>query len=142
MEGAGQSSMTVAFDHRSGAVSPLSVRVKMRSRRHATAGLYRTGALVVVAWILVQERGEDRVSQEVAAASVRKFCSTSLAVSRGALPVPGKRVRSLLDAGAETDADHGDRIESAPGGEQEFLLRSERRRVIRVAGIEVGDEAH
>ena len=64
------------------------------------AGLKGAGALVVVARILVKERGEDRMSQEVTAASVDKPCRITFAVSRGTLPVTGIGVRRLLDAGS------------------------------------------
>ena len=50
------------------------------------------GALVVVARILVKESGEDRMSQEVTAASVDKLCRKTFAVSCGTLPVPGLRI--------------------------------------------------
>jgi hypothetical protein len=56
------------------------------------AGLNGAGALVVVVRILVQERREDCMSQEVAAASIDKLCGKAFAVSRGALSVPGIRV--------------------------------------------------
>jgi hypothetical protein len=69
------------------------------------AGLNGARTLVVVARILVQERGEHRMSQEVTAASIDKFSSKTLAVSRGALPVPGIGVPRLLKAGSEANSD-------------------------------------
>jgi len=106
------------------------------------AGFSGAGALVVVARILVQERGKDRVSQEVTGASIGKLCRKSFGVSRGALPIPGIGVCRLLDAGTEADAKHGDRIECAPYSEAKFLFRSERSGVNNVACIEVRDDAH
>ena len=67
------------------------------------AGLKRAGALVVVARILVKERGKHRVSQEVTGASIDKLCSKTFAVSRGTLPVPGIGIIRLLEAGSEAD---------------------------------------
>ena len=52
------------------------------------AGLNGAGALIVVARILVNERREDGMSQEVTAASVDKLCGKTFAVSRGTLPYP------------------------------------------------------
>ena len=81
------------------------------------------------------------MSQEVTAASIGKLCSKTFAVSRGTLPVPGIGVCGLLDAGTESDAEHGNRIECAADCEQEFLFRSERGGVKNVACIEVWDDA-
>ena len=77
------------------------------------AGLNGAGALVVVARILVKERGEDRMSQEVTAAPVDKLCRKTFAVSRDTLPVSGIGVSRLLDACSEANADHRNRIERA-----------------------------
>jgi hypothetical protein len=52
------------------------------------AGLSGTRALVVVTRILVKERREYRMSQEVAAVSVGELCSKTFAVSRGTCPYP------------------------------------------------------
>src|SRR5262249_35732010 len=106
------------------------------------AGLNRARSLVVVARILVKERGEDRMGQEVAAASVDKLCGITFAVSRGALPIPRIGVRRLLHAGSEADSDQRNRIECASCGEGEFLLRSKWGGVMNVARIEVWDDAN
>ena len=74
------------------------------------AGLNRAGALIVIARILMEERGEHRMSQEVTAASVDKLCSKTFAVSRGTLPVPGVGVIRLRDAGSDADADQRNRL--------------------------------
>ena len=68
------------------------------------AGLKGSGALVVVARILVKDRGEHRMSQEVTAASVDKLCSVTFAVARGTLSISGIGVIRLLDASSEADA--------------------------------------
>src|ERR1700722_3585715 len=101
------------------------------------ARLDRAGALVVMARILMQQRGEDRMSQIVAASSVRELCRKALAVSRGALPVWGKRVVRLLDACRDPHANHRNWIECTARSERKFLLPGERRGVIYVAGIKV-----
>jgi hypothetical protein len=105
------------------------------------AGLERAGALVVVARVLVKERGEHRMSEEITGASVDKLCSKTFAVSRGALSVSGIGVMRLLEASREANSDHGNRIEGASCSEREFLFRSERGGVINVACIEVWDDA-
>ena len=77
------------------------------------ARLNGTGALVVIARVLVKERWEHRMRQEVTATSVDELCSIALAVSCGALPVSGKRVIRLLNGGSEADANHSNGIERA-----------------------------
>jgi hypothetical protein len=104
------------------------------------AGLDGAGALVVVARVLVEKRGKDGVSEEVAGAPVDKFSGKTFAVARGALSVAGIGVCGLLDAGGDGDAEHGHRIECAARGEREFLFRGERGGVIDVAGIEIWEE--
>ena len=105
------------------------------------AGFNGTGTLVVVARILVKERGEDGMSQQVTAASVDKPCSKTFAISCGTLPVPSIGIRRLLDAGTEADADEDNGIERAACSEREFLFPSEWGGVINVACIEVWDYA-
>jgi hypothetical protein len=65
------------------------------------------------------------MTEEITGASVDKLRCITFAVSHRALPVPGIGVIRLLDAGSESDADQGNRIECAPCSEREFLLRSE-----------------
>src|SRR6202161_691150 len=86
------------------------------------ARLHRAGTLIVVARILVQQRREDRVSQIIAAPSVRKLCRKALAVALRSLPVPGEGVVRLLDAGGEAYAKHRHGIECAARGERKFLF--------------------
>src|SRR5260370_38443719 len=105
------------------------------------AGIKRAGALVVVARILVKERGEHRVSEEVTGASVDKLCRKTFAVSRGTLPVPGIGIIRLLEAGSESDSNHRNRIECAACSEREFLFPGECRSIINVARIEIWEDA-
>src|SRR5882762_3792207 len=114
---------------------------KYRADRMHEAGLKGAGTLVVVARILVKERGEDGVRQEVTGASVEKRCSIPFAISRSTLPVPGIGVRRLFDGGTQADADVDNGIESAPCSQREFLFPIERGGITNVAGIEVWDNA-
>jgi hypothetical protein len=52
------------------------------------AGLNGAGALIDVAWILAEERGEDRMAQEVTGASIAKLCGKTFAVARSTWPSP------------------------------------------------------
>src|SRR5580704_3933069 len=105
------------------------------------AGLNGAGALVVVARVLMKERGEDRVSEEVAVASVGKLCAKAFGVSLSTLPVRGICVHCLLDSGADAYTHHGNGIECAACCHRKFLFHSERSSVMDVAGIEIWDDA-
>lgn len=76
------------------------------------AGFNGAGTLVEVARILVEERGEDRMAEEVTGASIAKLCGKTFAIARGTFTVAGIGVIRLLDAGSEAHADQGNRIES------------------------------
>src|ERR1700693_3273492 len=105
-------------------------------------GLKSARALIVVARILVKERGEDRMSQQVTAPSVHKFCGITLGVSRRALAISCKRIVGLFDAGCKADADNCNRIECAPYRKRELLFPGEWGCVINVACIKVRHDAH
>jgi hypothetical protein len=86
---------------------------KCGAHRMQQPRLNGAGALIVVARILVKQRGEDRVSQKIAAPPVRKFCRKTFAVSCRALPVSGKGVVRLLDARSDAHTEHSHWIERA-----------------------------
>src|SRR5260370_39682188 len=90
----------------------IAARDNRKTCRMDQAGLKGAGALIEVAWILVEERGEDRMAQEFTAASIAKLSGKPFAVTRGTLAVAGIGVIRLLDAGSETHADQGNRIKS------------------------------
>src|SRR5260370_12470513 len=92
----------------------IAARDKYGTDRMHEARLKGAGAPIVVARILVKQRGEERIRQEVAAAPVDKRCRITLAISRSTLPEPGLGVRRLFDAGAEAAADADNGTATAP----------------------------
>src|ERR1700736_972290 len=94
--------------------------------------LLSAGSLIEVAWILVKERSEDCMTQEIAGTPIAELCCPPFAVARGPLAVSGKAVIRLLDACCYADTHERGPIECVVGSEGEFLFRSQRSCVMNV----------
>lgn len=97
--------------------------------------------LVEVSRILFEDCRENDAPEQRAARKVGVRSAVSLAVALCALTISGELVDRLLDSRGGANQDECYRIDGVSKGKLEFLPRIERRGVLDIADIEIGNDA-
>jgi hypothetical protein len=95
------------------------------------------GALVEVAWVLMEEGWEDGAADDSAGDGVGQSCAIALSVALDAGAVAGIGAVVVLSAGDACDDEKSCGIGDGAGGKLVFLFGGHRSRVPDVAGVEV-----
>ena len=98
-------------------------------------------ALVKVAGVLVEDRGQDGSADEATDNDIAEVGAVTPRVAVDAVAVAGMSAAGLLDAGDDAGGDEVDGVRGGAQREVELMLRLEWRGVPEVAGVEVGEYA-
>jgi hypothetical protein len=104
------------------------------------ARAFAASALIEIAWILFQERGENGASDQGAANVVSVRSAIALCIALRALSVSAKIVVGLLQAGSGGSQPEGDGVYDGLPCKLELLLGCERSGIGDVADIEIRNE--
>ena len=99
-----------------------------------SAGLFSARALIVVAWVLVEQRWQDGPAEHEVGETVGIDSAEALTVPLRTQDVVGG-VRCLVDACKEGYPDKRDRVDGGLKDKREFQLRRERRWIVIINDV-------
>src|ERR1700723_4637507 len=104
-----------------------------------SAGLFSAPALIAVTWVLVEQRWQDGPAEHEVGETVGIDSTEALSVPLRTQEVVGG-VCCLVDACKEGCPDKRDRVDGGLKGKREFQLRRERRWIVIINDVEIGND--